>query len=75
MKTPPWKNISIPARTKTIKALRSRLLKAKAIPLIYSFMTHFTLLESVSLHSIPGRNVVNSQTFYFSILETILKRF
>ena len=24
---------------------------------------------------IPGRNVVNSQTFYFSILLTILKRF
>ena len=28
----------------------------------------------VSLHYTPGRNVVNSQTFYFSILETILKR-
>ena len=32
-------------------------------------MKHFTL-ESASLHSIPGRNVVNSQTFYFSILST-----
>ena len=32
-------------------------------------------IRSASLHSIPGRNVVNSQTFYFSILETILKRF
>ena len=27
-------------------------------------MNHFTL-ESARLHSIPGRNVVNSQTFYF----------
>ena len=69
MKTPLWKNISISARTKTIKALRSRLLWAKTTPLIYAFMKHFTL-ESASLHSIPGRNVVNSQTFYFSILST-----
>ena len=30
---------------------------------------------SASLHSIPGRKVVNSQTFYFSILQTILKHF
>ena len=74
MKDPLWKNISFPARTKTIKALRSILLRAKTTPLIYAFMKHFTL-ESASLHSIPGRNVVNSQTFYFSILETILKRF
>ena len=27
-------------------------------------MKHFTL-ESARLHSIPGRNVVNSQTFHF----------
>ena len=27
-------------------------------------MKHFTL-ESASLHSIPEKNVVNSQTFYF----------
>ena len=64
-------NVSIPAKTKTMNALRSR---AKTTPLIYAFMKHFTL-ESASLHSVPGRNVVNSQTFYFSILETILKRF
>ena len=37
-------------------------------------MKHFTL-ESENLHSVPGRNVVNSQTFYFSISETILKHF
>ena len=37
-------------------------------------MKHFTL-ESASLHSIPGRNVVSLQTFYFSTLETIHKRF
>ena len=30
-------------------------------------MKHFTL-ESASLHSIPEKNVLNSQTFYFSIL-------
>ena len=30
-------------------------------------LRRFTL-ESASLHSIPGRNVVNSQTFYCSIL-------
>ena len=30
-------------------------------------MKHF-ILESASLRSIPGKNVVNSQTFYFSIL-------
>ena len=59
--------ISFPARTKTIKALTSRLLSAKTTPLIYDFMKHFTL-ESASLHSILGKNVVNLQTFYFSIL-------
>ena len=37
-------------------------------------MKHFTL-ESASLHSIPGRNVVSLQTFYFSTLETIHKHF
>ena len=37
-------------------------------------MKHFTL-ESARLHSTPERNVVNSQTFYFSILHTILKHF
>ena len=30
-------------------------------------MKHFTL-ESASLHSIYGKNVLNSQTLYFSIL-------
>ena len=43
---------------------------SKNDPLIHAFMKHFT-----SLRSIPGRNAVNSQTFYFSILETILERF
>ena len=67
MKTRPWKNISIPARTKNIKALASRLLWVKTTLIIYAFMKHFTL-ESASLHSIPGKDVVNSHTFYFSIL-------
>ena len=58
---------SIPTRTKTIKALMSRLLWAKTTPLIYASLKHFTL-ESASLHSIPEKNVLNSQTFYFSIL-------
>ena len=61
------KNISIPARTKNIKALASRLLWVKTTLIIYAFMKHFTL-ESASLHSIPGKDVVNSHTFYFSIL-------
>ena len=67
MKTRLWKNISIPARTKNIKALTSRLLWAKTTPLMYAFMKYFTL-DSGSLHSIPGKNVVNSHTLYFSIL-------
>ena len=67
MKIPLLKNISIPARTKTIKALMSRLLWVKTIPLIYTSMKHFTL-ERANLHSIPEKNVLNSQTFYFSIL-------
>ena len=61
-------------QNKDYRALRSRLLWAKTTPLIYAFMKHFTL-ESASLHSIPGRNVMNLQTFYFSILENIFKRF
>ena len=32
-------------------------------------------LVSASLHSIPGRNVVNSQTYSFHISEVILKHF
>ena len=67
MKTPLLKNISIPARTKTIKVLTSRLLWAKTTPLIYASVKHFTL-ESASLHSFPEKNVLNSQTFYFSNL-------
>ena len=67
MKTCLWKNISIPARTKNIKALTSILLWAKTTPLMYAFMKYFTL-DSGSLHSIPGKNVVNSHTLYFSIL-------
>ena len=67
IKTRLLKNISIPARTKTIKALMSRLLWAKTTPLIYASMKHFTL-ESASLHSIEEKNVLNSQTLYFSIL-------
>ena len=66
------KKISTPTRTKTMNALKSRLLWAKTTPLIYAFKKHFTS-ESASLHSIPGRNVVNSQTLHFSTLETILK--
>ena len=61
-------------QNKEYRALRSRLLRAKTTPLIYAFMNHFTS-ESATLHSIPGRNVVNSQTFYFSIFETIFKHF
>ena len=34
---------------------------------MYAFMKYFTL-DSGSLHSIPGKNVVNSHTLYFSIL-------
>ena len=67
MKTPLLKNVSIPARTKTIKVLTSRLLWAKTTPLIYASVKHFTL-ESASLHSFPEKNVLNSQTFYFSNL-------
>ena len=61
-------------QNKDYRALRSRLLWAKTTPLIYAVMKHFTS-ESASLHSIPGRNVMNLQTFYFSILENIFKRF
>ena len=39
----------------------------KRPPLIFASLKHFTL-ESASLHSIPEKNVLNSQTFYFSIL-------
>ena len=35
----------------------------------------YIYLETASTHTIPGRNVENSQTFYVSILQTILKHF
>ena len=40
------------------------ILWAKTTPLIYASMKHFAL-ESASLHLIPEKNVVNSQTSYF----------
>ena len=65
-KTHLWKkNLFLPEQT--IQALMSRLLWAKMTQLIYAFMKHFTI-ESASLHSTPKKNVVNSETFYFSIL-------
>ena len=67
MKIPLLKNTSIPARTKTIKAFMPRLLCAKTTPLIYTSMKLSTS-EYTSPHSIPEKNVLNSQTFYFNIL-------
>ena len=61
------KKTSIPARMKTKKALRSRLLWTKTTPLIYASMKHFTL-ESISPHSTPEKNVLNLQTLYCNIL-------
>ena len=58
-------------QNKDYKGIEVKIIKSEsdsANKVIYSFMTHFTLLESASLHSIPGRNVANSQTFYFSTL-------
>ena len=47
--------------------LRLRRNAVYQLTLIYTSIKHFTL-ESASLHSIPEKNVLNSQTCYFSIL-------
>ena len=60
-------------QNKDYKCIEVKIIMSEKTPLIYAFMKHFTL-ESL-LHSIRGINVVNSQTFHFSILETILKHF
>ncbi|CAH3025118.1 unnamed protein product, partial [Porites evermanni] len=51
---------------KDYKCIEVKIIMSETTPLIYAFMKHFTL-ESIRLHSIPGRNVVNSQTVHFSI--------
>ena len=68
--------VTIPARTRTIKALNSKLLRENDPANLRLYMKHFTL-EIANLHSIPEKNVLNSPNFYFSnfFLETILKRF
>ena len=68
----PWWNLENSSKT---LALVSRLLCMKKTPLLYPSMKHF-ILESTSPHSIPGKNVLNLQIFYFNFnLETILKHF
>ena len=57
-----------------VKIINCMSEKTNLLIIIYACMKHFTL-ESASLHSIPGRNVVSLQTFYFSTLETIHKHF
>jgi len=61
-------------QNKDYQGIEVKIIMSENDPLIYAFMKHLTL-ECSSLHSIPTRNVVNLQTFYFSILYTILKRF
>ena len=61
-------------QNKDYKGIEVKIITSENDPANLRIMKHFTL-ESASLHSIPGQNVVNSKTFYFSILETILTRF
>ena len=61
-------------QNKDYKGIEVKIITSENDPPNLRIMKHFTL-ESASLHSIPGWNVVNSKTFYFSILETILTRF
>ena len=61
-------------QNKDYKGIEVKIITSENDPANLRIMKHFTL-ESASLHSIPGWNVVNSKTFYFSILETILTRF
>ena len=54
-------------QNKDYKGIEVKIIMSENDPANLSFMKHFTL-ESSSLRSIPRRNVVNSQTFHFSIL-------
>ena len=54
-------------QNKDYKGIDVKIIIGENDPAIYTSMKHFTL-ERASLHSIPEKNVLNSQTFYFGIL-------
>ena len=54
-------------QNKDYKGIDVKIIMSENDPVNLRLYEAFTL-ESASLHSIPGRNVVNSQTFYCSIL-------
>ena len=67
MKTPLWKKHIYSYQNKDYKGIEVKIIMSENDPANLRFMKYFTL-ESSSLHSIPRRNVVNSQTLHFSIL-------
>ena len=54
-------------QNKDYQGIEVKIIMGEHTPLIYAFMKHFTL-ESTSPHSIPEKNVLNSQTFHFNIV-------
>ena len=56
---------------KNYKGIEAKIIKSENDPANLRLYEAF-YIRKCTLNSILGRNVVNSQTFYFSILETIL---
>lgn len=63
MTTPPRRNTSLSAKTKSTKASKLRALYEKTIPQICDCSKHFSY-ESTNLPWTPERNAANSRTFY-----------
>ena len=75
MKTPLWKKHIYSCQNKDYRGIEVKIITSEFDPANLLLYDVFYIIGKCKPKSIPGRNVVNSQTFYFSILETILKRF
>ena len=67
MKTPLLKKHIFSCQNKDHKGIDVKIIMSGNDPANLRLYEAFSL-ERASLHSIPEKNVVNSQTFYFSIL-------
>ena len=73
MKTPPWKKHIYSCQNKDYKSIEVKIIMSENDPANLRLYEAFYIRKCKP--TLNSRETVNSQTFYFSILETILKHF
>ena len=73
MKTPPWKKHIYSCQNKDYKGIEVKIIMSENDPANLRLYEAFYIRKCKP--TLNSRETVNSQTFYFSILETILKHF